>query len=62
MKNNIILSIAGALFSILLLIYVIYLLNSLLQSASVISGSDVGKTPEIATFDLDKFQQIKKTQ
>ncbi|MDP1719300.1 MAG: hypothetical protein Q8L24_02650 [bacterium] len=62
MKNNIVLYVAGSLFSILLLVYVIYLLNSLLQNLSVISGSNIGKAQEIPTFNLEKFGEIKKAQ
>ena len=61
-KNTAILHIAGAAIGIALSIYVVYLLNSLLQNLSVISGADINKTPQIATFDLEKFQQIKKAQ
>jgi hypothetical protein len=33
-----------------------------MQNISVISGADIRKAPEIATFNLEKFQQIKKAQ
>ncbi len=54
--------IGGAVIGVLLMIYVIYLLNFLLQKMSAVSGSDVLKNPEIATFDLGKFGEIKKAQ
>ena len=42
--------------------YVVYLLGFLVKNLSVISGTDLLKTPEIATFDLEKFKEIKKAQ
>ena len=53
---------AGIILSLSLIIYVVYLFNFLLQNLSTISGADIRKSPEIATFDLDKFREIKKAQ
>ncbi|MDO8467125.1 MAG: hypothetical protein Q7S83_03235 [bacterium] len=61
-KNAAILYVAGITIALALMIYVIYLLNFLLQNLSAISGADIRKTPEIATFDLEGFQKIQKAQ
>lgn len=62
MSKNILFYIGGAVIGILLMIYVIYLLNFLLQKMSAISGTDALKAPEIASFNLEKFGEIKKAQ
>ena len=54
--------VGGALLSVALIGYVVYLLGFLLKNLSVISGTDLRKTPEIATFNLEKFQEIKKAR
>lgn len=62
MTKNLLFYIGGAVIGLLLMIYVIYLLNFLVQNLSIISGADIHKSPEIATFDLEGFQKIKKAQ
>ena len=62
MSKNILFYIGGAVIGLLLMVYVIYLLNFLLQKMSAISGTDALKTPEIASFNLEKFGEIKKAQ
>lgn len=62
MTKNLLFYIGGAVIGILLLIYVVYLLNFLVQKMSVISGANLLKTPEIATFNLEKFGEIRKAK
>ena len=62
MSKNILFYIGGAAIGLLMMVYVIYLLNFLLQKMSAISGTDALKTPEIASFNLEKFGEIKKAQ
>ena len=61
-KNTTILYVAGVTIALALMIYVIYLLNFLLQNLSTISGAGIRKTPEITTFDLEGFQKIEKAR
>ncbi len=61
-RNLTVMYIGGAILGIALVIYVVYLLGFLLKNLSVISGTDLRKTPEIATFNLEKFKEIKKAQ
>lgn len=61
-RNTAILYAAGITLALALGVYVVYLLNFLVQNLSAISGADIRKTPEIATFDLEGFQKITKAQ
>ncbi|MEK7654576.1 MAG: hypothetical protein AAB345_04895 [Patescibacteria group bacterium] len=61
-RNTILMYVGGALLTAATIGYVIYLLGFLVKNLSVISGTDLLKTPEIATFDLEKFKEIKKAQ
>lgn len=61
-RNAILMYVGGALLAVATVGYVVYLLGFLVKNLSVISGTDLLKTPEIATFDLEKFKEIKKAQ
>jgi len=52
-KHSLIFYISSALLSLALIIYVIYIINVLVAQVSVISGNDLLKVPEIATFNLE---------
>ena len=58
-KHSLIFYISSALLSLALIIYVIYIINVLVAQVSVISCNDLLKVPEIATFNLEKFNELK---
>lgn len=52
----------SVIFGIGLLIYVVYLMNLLFVQISVASKADLRNGQEIATFNLDKFKELKISQ
>ncbi len=59
MQKSLLFYIAGGLLGLFLLIYVIYLVNFLVSRISVVSGTNLLQTPQITTYNFDKFRQIK---
>ena len=62
MKKNFLFYIAGGLLSLFLVIYIVYLLNFLVTQISVVSGTNLLKVPEIATYNFEKFKQLRAGQ
>ena len=62
MNKNIIFYIVGGLLSVLLIVYVVYLFNLLVSQISVVSGTSLLEVPEIATYNFEKFKQLKINQ
>ena len=58
-KHSLIFYISSALLSLALIIYVIYIINVLAAQVSIISNNDLLKVPEIVTFNLEKFNELK---
>jgi len=58
-NKSIIFYVVGGVLSVALLIYVVFLVNVLVSNISVVSGTNLLKTPEIATYNFARFQQIK---
>ncbi len=61
-KHSLIFYISSALLSIALFIYLIYIINVLVAQVAVMSNNDLLKVPEIATFNLEKFNELKIAQ
>ncbi len=59
MKKTIPFYIVGGVLALLLAAYVIYLVNVIVSNISVISGTNLLNPPAIATYNFDKFKQIK---
>jgi|GEM_PF-4843843 len=59
MSKNILFYIAGGLLSLLLIIYIVTRLNDLVIQMSVISQSGSPPAPQVESFNLEKFRQLK---
>lgn len=59
MPKNVLFYVVGGLLGIIITIYVVYLLNFLLGKVLVVSRPDLQRAPEIANFNLEKFNELK---
>ena len=59
MNKNVPFYIVGGVLAVVLGAYVIYLVNVLVTNISVVSGTNLLAPPEIATYNFEKFKQIK---
>ena len=59
MNKSLLFYIIGGLFLVLLIIYLATLLNTLVESTSVISQTNLPTTQQVATFNLEKFKELK---
>ncbi len=62
MKKSLLFYISGGVMAVVLLSYVIYLANLAVRNISVVSDSGLLNPPEIATYNFEKFKQIKGAQ
>lgn len=58
-NKGILFKIAGGILVVLLAAYTFYLLMVLLNGVSEISGNNLLKAPDIANFNLEKFEELK---
>ena len=61
-NKNLLFYVIGGLLSLLLIIYVVYLLNFLVSQISVVSGAGPLNVPKIETYNFEKFSQLKGSQ
>lgn len=59
MKKSLLFYISGSLLAVLLLVYVIYLANLLVSQMSAVSGTNLLNPPKIATYNFEKFEQLR---